>query len=57
MNLKNPNNILGNLMDIEYFIDINFNKLHNKYIELMMNNKPKIKEKLEKIYQNKLMIH
>ena len=41
--LKNPNNKLGLLMKIDYFIKEDFNELHEKYIEIDKINKQEIK--------------
>ena len=43
--LKNAKNKLGELMEIKYFIDKDFTKLHEKYNELM--NKKKSEEKVD----------
>ena len=40
--LKDPKNKLGELMKLEFFIDKNFEKLHQKFNEIMNKNKSKI---------------
>ena len=42
-NLKNPDYKLGELMQLEYFIDEDFHKLHEKYKELISLKNPDIK--------------
>ena len=37
--LKDCKNKLGELMRVEYFIDVDFQKLHNKFNEIMKSNK------------------
>ena len=48
--LKNSENNLGELMDIKYFIDKDFTKLHNKFCDIIKSNN---KGKLDKNSENK----
>jgi len=60
--MENSKNKFGELMDIKYFIDIDFNSLHEKYIEIkleryynycMKNKKENNKNINSNIYSNK----
>ena len=49
-NLEESENDLGELMEIKYFIDMDFNKLHEKYKEIMNS---KNTEQIDKKFENK----